>query len=107
MAAVSGRGPLTTDVSVPNVGQVDGIERGAVVEANAAIRAGEIRPLPSGGFPRSLRSLISTHVDTIATVIEASRGGDGREPPERTSGRAMRGRPKGGLEQTKGEQSEP
>jgi alpha-galactosidase len=107
MAAVSGRGPLTTDVSVPNVGQVDGIERGAVVEANAAIRAGEIRPLPSGGFPRSLRSLISTHLDTIETVIEASRGGDGREPPERASGRAMRGRPKGGLEQTKGEQSQP
>jgi alpha-galactosidase len=64
MAAVCGRGPLTTDVSVPNVGQVDGIERGAVVDTNAAIRAGEIRPLPSGGFPRSLRSLISTRVDT-------------------------------------------
>ncbi|WP_233139169.1 family 4 glycosyl hydrolase [Halorubrum salipaludis] len=37
---------------------------------------GELRPLSAGGFPRPVRSLLSTHVDTIETVIEASRDGD-------------------------------
>jgi alpha-galactosidase len=76
LAALAGEGPAVTSVNLPNVGQVDGIERDAVVETNAVVRAGEITPLAAGGFPRPVRSLVATHVDTIETVIDASRTGD-------------------------------
>ncbi len=74
--ALAGEKTYVTNVNLPNVGQVDGIEEGAVVETNATIRAGEVKPVAAGGFPRPVRSLISGHVNTIETVIEASREGD-------------------------------
>ena len=76
LEALVGGEQLTTNVNVPNVGQVSDLESGAVVETNAVVRADEIRPLAAGGFPRPVRSLLSTNVDTIETVIEASRTGD-------------------------------
>lgn len=76
LEALAGGDSLTTNVNVPNVGQVSGLESGAVVETNAVVRSNEIRPLATGGFPRPVRSLLATHVDTIETVIEAARTGD-------------------------------
>ncbi|RDI69766.1 family 4 glycosyl hydrolase [Halopelagius longus] len=76
LEALSGGGKFVTNVNVPNRGQVEGIERGAVVETNALVGANEIRPLSAGGFPRPVRSLLRTHVDTIETVVEAARTGD-------------------------------
>ncbi|MDS0295645.1 glycoside hydrolase family 4 [Halogeometricum luteum] len=74
--ALAGGDDVVTNLNLPNRGQVDGIERDTVVEANALVRAGEIRPLSAGGFPRPVRSLVQGHVDTIETVVEASRTGD-------------------------------
>ncbi|MFB6075377.1 MAG: glycoside hydrolase family 4 [Haloarculaceae archaeon] len=76
LAALAGGEPFVTNVNLPNAGQVAGIEAGAVVETNALVRGGEVRPLTAGGFPRPVRTQIETHVDTIETVIEASRSGD-------------------------------
>jgi alpha-galactosidase len=70
------RAPYVTNVNYPNGGQVEGIERGAVVETNAVLREGELRPLSAGGFPRPVRALLRDHVDTIETVVAASRDGD-------------------------------
>ncbi|WP_049911447.1 family 4 glycosyl hydrolase [Halorubrum lipolyticum] len=74
--ALAGGEPFVTNVNLPNRGQIEDLESGTVVETNALVSAGEIRPLSAGGFPRPVRSLLSTHVDTIETVIEASRDGD-------------------------------
>ena len=76
LEALAGYGQYATNVNMANVGQVADVEEGAVVETNALVRTGEIKPLSTGGFPRQVRSMINTHVDTIETIIEASRTGD-------------------------------
>ena len=76
LEALAGGEPFVTNVNLPNRGQIEDLESGAVVETNALVSPGSIRPLSAGGFPRPVRSLLSTHVDTIETVIEASRDGD-------------------------------
>lgn len=76
LEALAGGDPFTTNVNMPNRGQVADLESGTVVETNAHIRADEIRPLSTGSFPRQVRSMLNTHVDTIETVVEASRTGD-------------------------------
>jgi alpha-galactosidase len=74
--ALAGGDPFVTNVNLPNVGQVSDVERGAVVETNALVRSDTVKPIAAGGFPRPIRSLIREHVDTIETVVEASRTGD-------------------------------
>lgn len=77
LEALNGGERFVTNVNVPNRGQVEDIEHGAVVETNALVSAGEVKPLAAGGFPRPVRSLVQRHVDTIETiVVEASRDGD-------------------------------
>jgi len=76
LEALAGGDPVVANVNLPNTGQISDIEDGAVVETNALVRSGEVRPLAAGGFPRPVRSQIRTHVDTIETVIEAARTGD-------------------------------
>lgn len=76
LGALAGGEEFVTNVNLPNRGQVEGLESGAVVETNALVSASEIRPLSAGGFPRPVRSLLSTHVDTIETVVAAARDGD-------------------------------
>ncbi|WP_207586534.1 glycoside hydrolase family 4 [Halomontanus rarus] len=76
LLALAGEDTYVTNVNLPNVGQVEDLQSDAVVETNALIRAGEVRPTAAGGFPRPVRSLIRGHIDTIETVIEASRDGD-------------------------------
>jgi len=76
LGALAGGDPFVTNVNLPNGGQVEGIEHGAVVETNGLVRAGEVRALSAGGFPRPVRTLVSEHVATIETLIEAARQGD-------------------------------
>ena len=76
LAALTGDGPFVTNVNLPNEGQVDDLQRDAVVETNAVVRENEVQPVAAGGFPRPVRSLIRGHIDTQETVIEASRTGD-------------------------------
>ena len=76
LRALAGEDTYVTNVNLPNVGQVSDLQDGAVVETNALIRADEAKPLAAGGFPRPLRGVVRGHVDTIETIIEASRDGD-------------------------------
>lgn len=76
LGALAGDGPLVTNVNLPNQGQVTDLEHGAVVETNAVIDEGHVTPTAAGGFPRPLRKLIRGHIDTIETIVEASRTGD-------------------------------
>jgi alpha-galactosidase/6-phospho-beta-glucosidase family protein len=76
LEALTGGDRYVTNVNLPNTGQVAGLETGAVVETNALVQEGTIEPLTAGGFPRPVRSLISTHVDTIEGIVAAEREGD-------------------------------
>lgn len=76
LEALHGGESCIANVNMPNSGQVSGIEDGAVVETNAYVRANEVVPLTSGEFPRPLETVMEDHVDTIETVIGASRDGD-------------------------------
>ena len=76
LEALAGGEPFVTNLNLPNAGQVEGIEHGTVVETNALVRAGEVRALSAGGFPRPVRAIVSGHVETIETLIEAARTGD-------------------------------
>ncbi len=76
LEGLTGEGPYVTNVNLPNTGQISDIEQGPVVETNAVVRAGEVKPVASGGFPRPVRNMVQDHVDTIETIIEAARTGD-------------------------------
>jgi len=76
LEALAGGDSVVVNANLPNTGQVDGLEAETIVETNALVREGEIKPLAAGGFPRPIRALISRHVDTIETVVAASRTGD-------------------------------
>ena len=76
LEALAGEDTHVTNVNLPNQGQVGDLEQGPVVETNAVVRAGNVKPVSAGGFPRPVRRMIRGHVDTIETVIEAARTGD-------------------------------
>ncbi|WP_459885854.1 family 4 glycosyl hydrolase [Halostagnicola bangensis] len=76
LRALVGKDVYVTNINLPNVGQVSDLQDDAVVETNATVRTNEVKPMAAGGFPRPVRNLIRGHVDTIETVIEASRDGD-------------------------------
>lgn len=69
-------GPYLTNVNLPNDGQVGDLPRDVAVETNARVGAGTVVAQSAGGFPRAVRSLVRGHVDTIETIIDASRTGD-------------------------------
>ncbi len=73
---LAGDGSYVTNLNLPNVGQVSDLQDDAIVETNAVVRAGEVKPVAAGGFPRPVRALVRGHVETIETVIEASADGD-------------------------------
>ncbi|MEF8851126.1 MAG: glycoside hydrolase family 4, partial [Haloarculaceae archaeon] len=74
--ALAGEDTHVTNVNLPNQGQVSDVEDGPVVETNAVVRAGHVKPVSAGGFPRPVRRMVRGHVDTIETVVEAARTGD-------------------------------
>lgn len=76
LEALHGGEPCVANVNMPNTGQVSNIENGAIVETNAYVRANEVVPLTAGGLLRPLKTVVDDHVNTIETIIEASRDDD-------------------------------
>ena len=50
---------LTTNVNLPNVGQIPNLPYGAIVETNACFRLDEVKPLHAGSIPVEIHSLIA------------------------------------------------
>ena len=69
-------GSYLTNVNLPNQGQVNDLPSDVAVETNARVGAGIVTAQSAGGFPAPVRGLIRGHVDTIETIIAASRDGD-------------------------------
>lgn len=76
VVALVGRGPLDTNVNMPNQGQMSQFPLGAVVETNAQIRQGTITPIVASPLPEPVRALVQRVVDVQALTLEAARKGD-------------------------------
>jgi alpha-galactosidase len=74
--ALEGDQPLTTNVNHPNVGQMPDIREDAVVETNARLTEGGIKPITAGTLPEPVREQVRRHVSTQETLVEAAFAGD-------------------------------
>ena len=74
--ALTGHGDLTTNVNLPNNGQMPDLPKGAVVETNAVFSNDGIEPVATGGLPVDLRDLVTHHSLTQEGIVEAAFEGD-------------------------------
>lgn len=66
-----------TDVmNLVNVGQVDNLPRGAVVESLGYVDAGGARPLTAGPLPDSVRAILTPHADAQLGQVSAGLSGN-------------------------------
>ncbi len=70
LKALLGFETLVTNVNIPNIGQMENVPLGAVVETNAVFRDGEIRPVMAGKLPYPVQNLVMRHVYNHETIIE-------------------------------------
>lgn len=74
MRAILGLGDYTTNVNLPNVGQIPNLPMGVIVETNAAFRDGSVTPVFAGEVPASILPLVSRAANeqtAVATAIKA------------------------------------
>jgi alpha-galactosidase len=76
MAALAGLTRLTTNVNLPNTGQMDGAPAGSVVETNAVFSRDRVRPLPSGRLPPLVETWVNHHIANQEAIVEAALSGD-------------------------------
>jgi alpha-galactosidase/6-phospho-beta-glucosidase family protein len=76
--ALLGLGDLVTNVNIPNVGQIEGLPQGAVVETNAHFSRDSVRPVYAGRLPGDVQSLVLRHVLNQENLLRASFTGDRR-----------------------------
>lgn len=74
--ALLGIGNFVTNVNLPNVGQMDGLPRGAVVETNAYFSGDSVRPVFAGALPKEVNALVSRVCYEQETVVEAALEGN-------------------------------
>lgn len=70
--ALVGLSDLVTNINLPNQGQLKGIPEGAVVETNAWLTGGQLRPLMAGELPPDIHNLIIRHVYNQETILQAA-----------------------------------
>jgi len=74
--AILGLGDLTTNVNLPNMGQIPNIPLGAVVETNAFFSANNVSPIFAGDIPCDILGLIEPVVCCQETMIKAAKNRD-------------------------------
>ena len=70
--ALLGRGDLVTNVNLPNLGQIEGMPRGCVVETNALLGRDRISPVAAGRLPHSIQSLLLRHAIQQEDILRAA-----------------------------------
>lgn len=70
--ALLGFAPLTTNVNLPNRGQMRELPAGAVVETMARFDRDGIRPLRAGALPASAAALVRRTADVQALALDAA-----------------------------------
>ena len=76
MRALLGLCKLTTNVNIPNMGQIPNLPIGAVVETNACFRSNSLEPIFAGYVPDNIYPLISR---VVSEQLEVVRGGIDRD----------------------------
>jgi alpha-galactosidase len=69
--ALTGLGDITTNVNLPNNGQMPNLPREVVVETNAVFKHDKIEPVTGGELPVDLRTLVMHHILSQERIIEA------------------------------------
>ncbi len=72
MKALLGLGDLITNINMENTGQISNLPLHAVVETNASLSQGQVRPLAAGALPAGVHALVSRHVANQEMIIEAA-----------------------------------
>ena len=72
LGALLGLGDMTTNVNIPNRGQIPNLPLGAIVETNALFRAGEIAPVYAGPMDGSIQALTARHVLNQQNTLQAA-----------------------------------
>lgn len=70
--AILGLRELTTNVNMPNVGQIPNLPLGAVVETNASFSCGTVTPVMAGDIPMPIYPLISKICGNQEIVADAA-----------------------------------
>jgi alpha-galactosidase len=68
--------PFVDVVNMPNIGQIDNLPRGAVVETLGLVDASGFSPIAIGPMPEPLRSLLETHCHVQCMTLEAALTGN-------------------------------
>jgi alpha-galactosidase len=72
MKAILGLGEFVTNVNLPNMGQMEGLPAGAVVETNALFSRGSVRPVLAGRLPDPVQGLVLRQVMNQEAVTRAA-----------------------------------
>lgn len=73
MRALLGLCDYTTNVNLPNMGQIPNLPIGVVVETNAVFRDDSVTPVFAGNIPEGVWQLVSRHADAQSIVARAAR----------------------------------
>jgi alpha-galactosidase len=71
MLAILGYGDFRSNVNLPNVGQIEGLARDAVVETNAYFTRDSVKPEFSGRLPAGAEALVARTVSNQELIVEA------------------------------------
>lgn len=69
---ILGLGDLVTNVNIPNLGQMQGVPYGAVVETNALFSMGKVTPVIAGKLPDDVHNLVIRQVLNQETILKAA-----------------------------------
>ena len=72
LKAVLGLGDLTSNVNIPNRGQIPNLPLGSVVETNACFGRDRIEPLFAGAMPQSILPLVARHIYNQENTLKAA-----------------------------------
>jgi alpha-galactosidase len=76
MKALVTNTPFIDVVNLPNIGQIDNLPRGAVVETLGLVDSGGFAPISIGPMPEILRGLIEVHCHVQKMILEAAMTGN-------------------------------
>lgn len=68
--------PFVDVVNLPNIGQIDNLPRGAVVETLGLVDSSGFAPIGIGSMPEPLRTLLETHCQIQKMTLEAALTGN-------------------------------
>ncbi|MBQ2897284.1 MAG: alpha-glucosidase/alpha-galactosidase [Clostridia bacterium] len=69
--AILGLGDFTTNINIPNQGQIPNLPIGAIVETNAYLTSGTLKPVFAGNIPEKILPLVSRVVAEQEVVARA------------------------------------